>query len=87
MENDNDKKLGDELLKQNGIQAGTLSDDDRKKLHESIALGKKRVRRLKWVVVISWGLILLIYLLFIPLSFLIGAERQDSFDPVVCVAE
>ena len=67
MENDNDRKLGDELLKQNGIQAGTLSDDDRKTLHESIALGKKRVRRLKWIVVISWSLLLLIYLLLIPL--------------------
>ncbi|HDY65308.1 MAG TPA: hypothetical protein ENH84_03625 [Phycisphaerae bacterium] len=80
MENDNDRKLGDELLKQNGIRAGTLSDDGRKKLHESIALGKKRVRRLKWIVGISWGLFLLMHFLNISLAMLADEEtRQDSF--------
>ena len=84
MENDNDRKLGDELLKQNGIQAGTLSDNDRKTLHESIALGKKRVRRLKWVVAISWGVFFLGYpSMVMAVAFKLGEQYNTVHTLVV----
>ena len=53
----NENNLGEELLKQNGMESGTLSDEDRRKLNRRIALEKKRFRRMKWFTIVSWVLV------------------------------
>ena len=52
-----EKDLGKELLRQNGIEPGSLPEDRRKELRAMIERDKKRVTRMKWATVVSWSLV------------------------------
>ncbi|MBN1555958.1 MAG: hypothetical protein JXA11_14535 [Phycisphaerae bacterium] len=71
-------ELKDELLRQNGLSPETLSRQDREKLHETIQLGKKRVRRLKWVAGISWAILFLAYFIALPLTVFIKQQHTPE---------
>ncbi|GAH84143.1 unnamed protein product, partial [marine sediment metagenome] len=57
----NERDLGKELLKQNGIEPGALPDDPRKELRAMIERDKKRVTRMKWATVVALSLVLLLF--------------------------
>lgn len=73
---ENDKKFAKELLEQNGIQFGKLSDTEREGLRSMIAREKARVRRMKWAVILSW---VLVAVAFVVMGFLEAFvfERPD----------
>jgi len=52
-----------ELLKQNGMEPGRLSEEEQKKLHRMVHLEKRRITRMKWATAISWILLALVFLL------------------------
>ena len=59
-----DKNLSEELLRQNGIEAGKIPDGERKELQQMIAKDKARVRFAKKAMITSWVLV--------PLCLLVG---------------
>lgn len=77
MNNEND--LGEELLKQNGMESGRLSDEDRQKLNRRIALEKKRFRRMVWFTVVSWALVPINFLVAFLLVSPNGRVREYDF--------
>jgi len=54
----NDKNLRNELLKQDGLQADTLSDEDREALRRILKRDRARVRWMKWITGVAWALLL-----------------------------
>ena len=44
-----DNKLGKNLLKQNGIEPGKISEDDLKKFHREVEKERSRIKRMKWI--------------------------------------
>ena len=79
-----EKKLGEELLKQNGLQPGTVSAQERQRLHQMIAKQRARVRRMKWATIISWSLLAVCYVVEIlrELDRLSGAVGEIAKDAV-----
>ncbi len=49
------KDLGRELLKSNGMEFGKISNEERQALQRLVATDKARVRRMKWATGIAWG--------------------------------
>lgn len=74
----NKTDLREELLRQNGLSSDTLSSQDRQQLHDTIELNKKRVRRLKWIVAISWITVFLDNYVFIPVVISQRYNKDDS---------
>ncbi len=64
-----EKDLGKELLKQNGIEPGSLAEGQRKEVRRMIERDKKRVTRMKWATV-GVGLLLVV------LCFIVNAVIQ-----------
>ncbi len=46
-----DNKLAKGLLKQNGIEAGKISQEALEKIHREVAKERSRVKRMKWIVI------------------------------------
>ncbi len=63
-----EKRLSEELLKQNGIKPGKISHDERERIQRLIARDKARLSRTKWAAIISWLLIPLPSLVFVAVS-------------------
>lgn len=57
-----EKDLGKELLRQNGIEPGSLPEDRRKELRAMIERDKKRVTRMKWATVVALSVVLLLFI-------------------------
>ena len=53
------KDLGKELLKSNGMEFGKISNEERQTLQRLVATDKARVRRMKWATGIAWGLVVI----------------------------
>ena len=58
-----EKRLSEELLKQNGTKPGEISHDERERIQRLIARDKARLRRTKWAAIISWLLLTFLYVL------------------------
>ncbi len=54
------KDLGKELLKSNGMEFGKISNEERQTLQRLVATDKARVRRMKWATGIAWGLVVIV---------------------------
>ncbi len=52
-------KLAEELLKQDGADAENASEKTRKELGLMIARDKAHLKRLKWIAIVSWALVVL----------------------------
>ncbi len=52
------KNLAGELLRQNGLNPGVLSDEDRERLRDIFSRDEARVNRVKWVAIVCWVLFL-----------------------------
>ena len=63
-----DKKLREELLKQNGIVPGRIPLREREQIWQMIAKDKARVRRMKWAAIITW--------LLVPLLLIVGGIAE-----------
>ncbi|GEM_PF-4781076 len=48
-------ELGKALLGQDGLQVGQADAVEFEKLRRKVALGQKRVRRLRWILKVSWA--------------------------------
>ncbi len=82
MTNEKDEKnLRETLLQQNGISPEALSSEDRRRLHDTIALSKKRVRRLVWVAGISWSALILGYCVLIPIVVAVRQYSPSTAEP------
>ncbi len=70
------KDLGKELLKSNGMEFGKISNEERQTLQRLVATDKARVRRMKWATGIAWGLVVI--------CFIVGGlwERANPGRPV-----
>ena len=55
------KDLGKELLKSNGMEFGKISSEDRQKLQRLIVSDKARVQRMKWVTGIAWSALVICF--------------------------
>ena len=53
-----EKNLRSGLLKQNGLQADTMSDEDKEALRRILKRDRARVLRMKWLTGIAWALLL-----------------------------
>ena len=63
-----EKKMNHELLKQNGLEPGRITCEEQEKLYRMIDLEKKRITRMKWATVLSWILLVVLYVLAAVLS-------------------
>lgn len=52
-------ELGKALLGKDGLQAGQIDAMELEKLRQKVALGHKRVRRLRWILKVSWAWVFL----------------------------
>ncbi len=70
------KDLGKELLKSNGMEFGKISNEERQTLQRLVATDKARVRRMKWATALAWGLVVI--------CFIVGGlwERANPERPV-----
>ncbi len=59
-----EKKLKKALLEQEGLQAGSLPDQQRKEIEMILEQELKRVRRMRWVTVTLWLLWASLYVVF-----------------------
>ena len=57
------RDLGKELLKSNGIEFGKISPEERQKFDRLVARDKVRVQRMKWATGIAWGLLVICVML------------------------
>ncbi len=73
-----DKRLGEELLKQNGIVPGQVSHGERDAIRRMLARDKARVRRMKWAAIISWLLLPSLFLLAYVVNALGGKAAIDT---------
>ncbi len=73
-----DKKIGNQLLRQNGCEPDQLSDTERKSIGFILARDKTRVKRLKWVAAISWIVAIIGYLASIPFVMLMRSLSPSS---------
>ena len=56
------RNLGKELLKSNGMEFGKISQEERQKLQRLLARDKTRVRRMKWATGIAWGSLVICFI-------------------------
>ena len=55
------KKLAEHLLKQNGLAAGTATAEEQTRFRRILARDRARARRMKVGTIVSWGLLLACY--------------------------
>jgi hypothetical protein len=77
MPSDND--LSKELLRQNGIESGKISEQDRIKIYQLMAKDKVRLKRMKWATGISAGLLLVSFIMVL-VSDALWARGHPGFD-------
>ncbi len=51
-----EKRLAEELLKQNGLAAGTATEEEQTRLHQMLVRERARAQRMKVGTIISWSL-------------------------------
>lgn len=64
-----EKDIGEELLKQNGIEQDILSDDEQERVRLALVRDRARVKRLKWVTGICWAAALATCLAMVRIGF------------------
>ena len=67
-----ERELGKELLKRNGIEPGELPENGRRELRRMVERDKKRAERMKWATVVAWSLLALLYILAGVLPRILG---------------
>ena len=70
------KDLGKELLKSNGMEYGKISQEERQKFRRLVARDKTRIQRMKWATVIAWGMLAVLWIYL----FLVGQRSVSSRD-------
>ena len=88
MEKDN--KLGKNLLKQNGIEPGKVSDEDLKKIHREVTKERSRVKRMKWIILVVLAIWLGSYIICAIMEISTGRDIVSSrhgsvFFPIVYI--
>ncbi len=62
--------LRDELMRQDGLRPGLLSDEDREKIQDIIARDQRRVGRARWAATIAWVLL--------GVAYVVGAVLENA---------
>lgn len=71
-----EKQVGEELLRQNGLERGSMPEEARKKLEEKMELEERRAQRMKWATIVSWGVVACVY---------VGSAMWESLAPEAVV--
>lgn len=75
-----DKNLSEELLRQNGIEAGKIPDAERKELQQMIAKDQAAVRRMKWATIVSWVLVPVVFIAALIFEASFSRSRVNLYE-------
>ncbi len=70
-----DNQFANELLRQNTAESGQASERAREELRLMIAKEKVRLKRLKWVALISWALVLFSRAVLLVTTAIVSADH------------
>jgi len=82
---ENNKGIGEKLLRQNGLERGRIPEEAREKLEAKMERQERRAQRMKWATIVSWVVVACVYV-GAAMWELLAPEALVPMGPVVLMA-